>query len=360
MCQPRQVRRNSTPRLGFTLGFTLVELLVVIAIIGILVSLLLPAVQAAREAARRTQCVNRLKQIGLAWHNHHDTHKHFPSGGWGWLWVGDSDRGPGDKQPGGWAWQILPFMEDQVLYDSASDGQPDLITADQRNKMAKLLETAVMPGFNCPSRRVAAVLPHNVEGAGQTYVKNSARFVLCARSDYSANAGDRTQFWGAGPQMPETMIEGDTKAKGLKSEEIKSITGICYTRSEITFNQITDGTSKCYLVGEKALNPDFYEGPITTGGIVTGDNADDHSLFTGDDFDTHCWAYVAPAPSTNRIDAVPDTPGASQRWHFGSAHPGGWNIVLCDGSVRVMSFDLDPVMHMRLANRGDGETVQGF
>ena len=134
-------------------AFTLVELLVVIAIIGILIALLLPAVQAAREAARRVTCQSHLKQIGLASLNHHDSHGLFPTGGWGAGWTGQSERGFDRRQPGGWGYNILPFIEMTGLHQAGAGLSPVERAAAYRDRHA-----TPIPMFFCPSRRKPLVI----------------------------------------------------------------------------------------------------------------------------------------------------------------------------------------------------------
>ena len=136
-------------------GFTLIELLVVIAIIAILIGLLVPAVQKVRESAARTQCTNNLKQMALACHSFHDNNKCFPSGGWGWCWVGDP-LSAGPVQPGGPLYAIMPYIEQANLYDMA-------VTAT----IVEMMNTRV-PGYNCPSRRDGGPYP-NANGLNYYY-----------------------------------------------------------------------------------------------------------------------------------------------------------------------------------------------
>src|SRR5215813_5190356 len=139
-------------------AFTLVELLVVIAIIGILIALLLPAVQAAREASRRSQCKNNLKQLGLAAQAHLLAQKAFPTGGWGWHWVGDPDRGYGINQPGGWTYSILSFIEGQTIRDIGR-GLPYGTGAGKKYDALSLMQVQSLSTFVCPSRRAWPIGP---------------------------------------------------------------------------------------------------------------------------------------------------------------------------------------------------------
>jgi prepilin-type N-terminal cleavage/methylation domain-containing protein len=168
-------------------GFTLVELLVVIAIIGILIALLLPAIQAARESARRLQCSNNLKQIGQACLSHVDSFKYFPSGGWGWRWAGDADRGYGAGQPGGWLYSILPFMELKQLHDLNKNGNA---------AGGKLMAETPLDIYRCPTRGQNPTHPFV---NGTTPLNLPLRPTVMAPTDYAGNGGDVYDYISAGP-----------------------------------------------------------------------------------------------------------------------------------------------------------------
>ena len=177
-------------------GFTLVELLVVITIIGILIALLLPAVQAARESARRTQCSNNLKQLSLGCLSFESSTGHLPPNGWGPTWFGDPDRGTGWKQPGGWIFNILPYIEQANLWGLQSG-----TTGAARYQAAYTMLTTPLSVLNCADPAAVAALAHRGDGgdvrrvmyAGETAFGTTSHGPgppNVAKTDYVANGGD--------------------------------------------------------------------------------------------------------------------------------------------------------------------------
>ncbi|MDO5114408.1 MAG: DUF1559 domain-containing protein [Planctomycetia bacterium] len=312
-------------------GFTLVELLVVIAIIGMLVGLLLPAVQQAREAARQMQCNNNLKQMALACLNYESSTRKMPSAGWTLEWVGDPDRGFGPAQPGGWVFSLLPFVEQNALFQLASDGDPVNITTPQKEG-AQVTTVTPLAMFNCPSRRspkeYAALTDRN------RYNATSCPETV-AKGDYCGNAGTGTTYRTF---SPSTMPQADEK---IKANQWSSATynGVIYVVSKVTLGEIRDGLTNTYLIGEKYLRPEAYEGG-------TIDAADDFGMYIGMDNDT--------CRNVNNVPLQDRQGYGDSAEFFGSCHAGSFGMALCDGSVQRISYSIDNMVHYCFGVRNDG------
>ncbi len=332
--RPRWLIRPGRPTRA---AFTLIELLVVIAIIGILIALLLPAVQAAREAARQLRCANNLKQLGLAAVNHQDTHGHYPSGGWGWYWVGDPDRGFGRRQPGGWIFNVLPFIEQESLWGLAADGQPEQLTSQQLRAANRVTKTPLAM-LSCPSRRPAIAYPSPWGGTfvAHNATSNSSSNNFEVRADYAINCGSQSSNeWNEGP----TSLAG---AKTFSWAADAACNGISYQGSEVELSDVGDGASNTFMLGEKYLNPDHY----STG----NDAADNESMYTGFNNDNFRTTNTSYRP-------MQDQAGYGSTYRFGSAHSGGCHFVFCDGRVQLINYSINAVSYSYLGNRRDGRVV---
>jgi len=312
-------------------GFTLVELLVVIAIIGVLVALLLPAVQAAREAARRTECANNLKQIGLAMLNYHGTHKEFP--------VADTPT-TGSYGHSFWMY-LMPMLEQGVVADQFDYTGEDYngTTGWFRNAnnwdLVRDLEFAML---TCPSSPLAADEPPQTADVHYAGISGSAH-----------------------PRNPSEIPKGI--AGYLGALPIRTISGVMPSGGRaIRIAEITDGTSNTMMIGEMS---NF--GVDATGAQVNCSAHVYHGIIMGhfNDF-TRRVAHITTVRhpigenSASAAGVKCGWPGIGANQAILSAHPGGAQILLCDGSVHFATESLDIDVLYNLADRADGNPLAGF
>jgi prepilin-type N-terminal cleavage/methylation domain-containing protein len=331
-CRPMTYRNRG--------GFTLVELLVVISIIGILIGLLLPAVNAARESGRRTQCGNNMRQLGMGAQHHLETLSFYPSGGWGGDWIGDPTRGFDWKQPGGWCYNLLPFVEQEALHDLGST-EPNF---DKRKPLLTAITQQPLVMFLCPTRRRASLYPFQQRSFYNTV---SPVPELCNKSDYAACVGTHGPCEADG--LFQSYADADSKGPPVG---VPANDGVTYCRSMVRSVKIVDGETNTILYGEKLHDSAHY---------TTGDTAcDNHTMMLGFDNDI-CRTTASTAPvmqDSSRLwsNEIPNGQTYLQCC-FGSAHPAGCMFVFCDSSVHLIKFSIDATTFANLGQMNDREPI---
>jgi prepilin-type N-terminal cleavage/methylation domain-containing protein len=319
-------------------AFTLVELLVVIAIIGILVALLLPAVQSAREAARRMQCQNNLKQLGLALHNYHDTMSAFPPSSV-WADTGTISTNNNDKLGPSWVVLILPYIEQQNLYNSFKLSSPIPHTDNAGPRSVRL--TALL----CPSDSAANSKPFN-GSANSTTNKLGDNW---ARGNYAANAA---------LGFMTVSTHGANSAATENSDGWKDSTkrGIMGANVSLGIGQITDGTSNTILCAEIRAGVVAFDSrgvwamsggcpsALWAHGRVGDANGPNAPLVNADDL-LGCDEVrnaVGGEPTLTKM-GMPCSSGSRPNYQQAprSQHEGGVFVALADGSVRFVSDFVD-------------------
>jgi prepilin-type N-terminal cleavage/methylation domain-containing protein len=317
-------------------GFTLIELLVVIAIIGLLMALLLPAIQRVREAANRMRCGSNLSQIAMAFHNLHNDYNVFPTGGAGLTRriVNNQPAGPID-QDWGWAYQILPYMEQQQLHAVAGT-----FTANTNNAIT----TTPIPAYFCPSRRRPVL--SQTGRAGIDYVGNGG-----VSGPFSYTIGSTTVNYNSPPW-------GDYTASGMVIRSGPAFSASQPQRRAVSPDGgVPDGTSNTVLIAEKSFRVThinntnaYYDNESYVSGwhnnTGTGNPGANDTVGTASQQPAQDTNTANPTVATYRDINGNITGGDVIR--FGSMHPGSFNAVMADRSLKRIRYSV-PLVQLQLA-----------
>lgn len=339
-------------------AFTLIELLVVIAIIAILIALLLPAVQQAREAARRTQCKNNLHNLGLALHNYHDVYKQFPIS----IFNNQGALGPTWSQSsrGSYLIRLLPYVDQAPFFDAlnfentgptwnptGTPGTPNINFESQVDGNGELYRFKTIPVYICPSDPSPMRDGHSNKSNYAMSMGNQnmpSRNGMCTEYDNTAAVGGN--MFGTGPSGHGNSYN-PTQISGIASR----------FNWAARIRDITDGTSNTIAMGE--IRP----------------QCGDHSRNGWFHFNSMWVATTAPInypiacvreEPLNGVawNAMPESCNHWRNWQtsqgFKSRHIGGAQFVLCDGSAKFISENIDYVTYQRLGDRRDGQPVGEF
>lgn len=339
-------------------GFTLVELLVVIAIIGVLVGLLLPAVQAAREAARRMSCGNNLKQLGLACHNYESTFKTLPFN----SVVGNAEDHPNNapRNPErinrwmqfSWLTHVLPFVEQQPLYD-----QIEFNSFGMRTPFNQPFAATPIATYMCPSSAHEPIANGQTEG-----YRWEGGNITAARTDYVGSMGHIWGGWKDCAAVPD-FVEANPPGANLFTRganpgtpwvngeflnEQVNVNGLFLYYGSVKMSQATDGLSNTIMVFENqhyrgGNNPAQFDRRISQHAAWMSPNAAVHNLRN---------------PINNRNPAWMQGAGDLRCESPSSEHPGGIQVALGDGSVRFLSESLDHLTRYSLGVRNDALPVR--
>jgi prepilin-type N-terminal cleavage/methylation domain-containing protein/prepilin-type processing-associated H-X9-DG protein len=304
-------------------AFTLVELLVVIAIIGVLVALLLPAVQAARESARRMRCANNLKQLALACHDHEQSQGTLPRGGTEPglpVPAGANDESCCGENGSYWSWiaRLLPYIEQDNLYRQANI--PINTIGQSKTQIATPLQIVFCPSSNATAK---LTMPNQAD-----FPANS---VIVAVTNYKGNQGSN---WDVGQWI---NIRFGSVREGMREGDGVLFRNDARALPKLRLNQITDGTSNTFLIGEVIPEVEIRNSWAYTNG-----------------------AYATCAIPLNAKDANHQwfPPGQWQNnYSFRSRHAGGAQFAYCDGSVRWVNDTIPLQTYRAIATRENGEVI---